>query len=52
MNLEHMLKEVLVSEGAVCRFMEPMSSHTTFRIGGPAEAYVCPGNEDELGKVI
>ena len=41
-----------VSEGAVCRFMEPMSSHTTFRIGGPAEAYVCPGNEDELGKVI
>ncbi len=52
MNLEHMLKEVLVSEGAVCRFMEPMSSHTTFRIGGPAEAYVCPGNEEELGKVI
>jgi UDP-N-acetylmuramate dehydrogenase len=52
LNLEHMLKEVLVSEGAVCRFMEPMSSHTTFRIGGPAEAYVCPGNEDELGKVI
>ena len=48
MNLEHMLKEVLVSEGAVCRFMEPMSSHTTFRIGGPAEAYVCPGNEEEL----
>ena len=32
--------------------MEPMSSHTTFRIGGPAEAYVCPGNEEELGKVI
>ena len=52
MKLEHMLKEVLVSEGAVCRFMEPMSSHTTFRIGGPAEAYVCPGNEEELGKVI
>ena len=52
MNLEHMLKEVLVSEGAVCRFMEPMSNHTTFRSGGPAEAYVCPGNEDELGKVI
>ena len=42
MKLEHMLKEVLVSEGAACRFMEPMSSHTTFRIGGPAEAYVCP----------
>ena len=52
MKLEHMLKEVLVSEGAACRFMEPMSRHTTFRIGGPAEAYVCPGNEEELGKVI
>ena len=31
---------------------EPMDRHTSFRIGGPAEAYVCPGNEDELGKVI
>ena len=46
MNLEHMLKEVLASEGAVYSFMEPMSSHSTFRIGGPAEAYVCPGKED------
>lgn len=52
MNLEHMLKEVLVSEGAVCRFMEPMSRHTTFRIGGPAEAYVCPGSEEELAELI
>ena len=29
LNLEHMLKEVLVSEGAVCRFMEPMTQTTT-----------------------
>ncbi|MFQ9701725.1 MAG: FAD-binding protein [Enterocloster clostridioformis] len=46
-----MLKEVLVSEGAACRFVEPMSRHTTFRIGGPAGAYVCPGNEEELGRL-
>lgn len=52
MNLEHMLKEVLVSEGAVCRFMEPMSRHTTFRIGGPAQAYVTPGSEEELAAVV
>ena len=30
-------------EGFPCRFMEPMSSHTTFRIGGPAAVmYVRP----------
>lgn len=52
MNLEHMLKQVLVSEDGFCRFMEPMSRHTTFRIGGPAKAYVCPGNEGELAGVI
>ena len=50
MNLEHMLKEVLVSEGAVCRFMEPMSSHTTFRIGGPAEALYAPAMKKSWGR--
>ena len=38
--------------GAAAVSVEPMSSHTTFRIGGPAEHCVCPGNEEELGKVI
>ena len=50
LNLEHMLKEVLVSEGAVCRFMEPMSSHTTFRIGGPAEAMYAPAMKKSWGR--
>ena len=39
-------------EGFPCRFMEPMSSHTTFRIGGPAAAYVCPSGETELKTVL
>ena len=26
---------------------EPMSRHTTFRIGGPAEYYACPRNPEE-----
>ena len=27
---------------------EPMSAHTTWRIGGPADFMVCPSSEDEL----
>ncbi len=27
---------------------EPMSAHTTFRIGGPAKIFVSPGSEEEL----
>ena len=33
------------------RRMEPMSTHTTFRIGGPADYFVMPGNENELAAV-
>lgn len=31
---------------------EPMSSHTSFRIGGPADALVLVNNEEELGRVL
>lgn len=31
---------------------EPMSSHTSFRIGGPAEAFVIVNNEEELACVM
>lgn len=31
---------------------EPMSKHTTFRIGGPADYFVCPKNIDEVQKVV
>lgn len=31
---------------------EPMSSHTTFRIGGPADYYVMPETAEELAEVL
>ncbi|HIX28452.1 MAG TPA: UDP-N-acetylmuramate dehydrogenase [Candidatus Blautia stercoravium] len=31
---------------------EPMKNHTTFRIGGPADYYLCPHSTEELQKVI
>ena len=31
---------------------EPMSKHTSFRIGGPAEIMAFPKNADELGKLL
>lgn len=52
LNLDRMLKEVLVSEESVYKGMEPMSRHTTFRIGGPAAFYIGPANEEELQAVI
>lgn len=30
---------------------EPMKNHTTFRIGGPAEYYVCP-KEEEIAQIL
>lgn len=31
---------------------EPMSSHTTFRIGGPADYFVMPENAEELAEIL
>ena len=31
---------------------EPMSRHTSFRIGGPAAAFVTVSNEEELAAVL
>lgn len=31
---------------------EPMSGHTTFRIGGPADFYLCPHSVEELKKTL
>lgn len=34
------------------RFDEPMSAHTSLKVGGPADAYVMPANESELSFLI
>lgn len=31
---------------------EPMKKHTTFRIGGPADYFVTPGNEEEVKRAV
>ena len=33
-------------------FNEPMSQHTSFRIGGPAEAMAFPKNREELARIL
>lgn len=49
LELEERLKALELPE---CRFMEPLSLHTTFRIGGPARAFVSPGDEGGLRDCI
>lgn len=49
-NLIEKLSAVL-GEGKL-RTEEPMSAHTTFRIGGPAEVFVEPDSEEKLCSVV
>ncbi len=51
-DFKEMLKSLLVSEKSIFRQEEPMSIHTTFRIGGPARFYAGPGDREELAAVI
>ncbi|NLG84399.1 MAG: UDP-N-acetylenolpyruvoylglucosamine reductase, partial [Firmicutes bacterium] len=41
----------LVKAGEI-RFNEPMRNHTSFRLGGPAEALVIPADRGELRRVV
>lgn len=41
----------IAGEQAV-RLQEPMSAHTTFRIGGPADSFVEPGSESVLKELL
>lgn len=34
------------------KLYEPMKKHTTFRIGGPADYYLCPHSTEELQKIL
>lgn len=46
----HKIKQQLTAGTLLER--EPMSRHTSFRIGGPADLFVQPANVDELWKVL
>ena len=39
-------------EGILLAFWEPMSKHTSFRIGGPVEVMAFPENEEQLAKIL
>ena len=39
-------------DGMELRFFEPMSKHTSFRIGGEAEVIAMPKNAEELAKIL
>lgn len=47
-----LLKEFLNNEGIVYREEEPMASHTTFKIGGPADIFVQPASENKLAELV
>ena len=46
----HELSEIVPKERI--RREEPMSIHTTFRVGGPAELFVTPGTFDEVKETV
>ncbi|CAN2043384.1 UDP-N-acetylenolpyruvoylglucosamine reductase [Candidatus Magnetomoraceae bacterium gMMP-13] len=47
------IKQWLISHfGDLIKFNEPMSLHTSFRVGGPADAFVTPENLESLTLLI
>ena len=46
------LTKNLLSEYANIRFNEPMSRHTSFKVGGTADIYAMPQNIEELELLI
>lgn len=48
MNLALELKKITPN----IKFNEPMSQHTSFRIGGPADIFIEVGDEEELRKIV
>src|SRR5438105_10664948 len=42
----------LLSAQSVIRRDEPMAKHTTLRVGGPADFYIEPANENDLAMLL
>ena len=49
-SIENMFCMTLGSDNV--RLHEPMKKHTTFRIGGQADYYLCPHSTEELQKIL
>jgi UDP-N-acetylmuramate--alanine ligase len=41
-----------VSRATIIRCDEPLAKHTTLRVGGPADFYIEPANENDLANVV
>lgn len=46
------LKKYAEMLGCVCKENEPMSEHTTFRIGGPADIFIEPTSPETLADIV
>lgn len=49
-NLNSLFQKIMESRRILLQ--EPMSRHTTFRIGGPADYFLLPENPEEMRKII
>lgn len=49
-NLSSLFQEIMDSQRVL--FQEPMSKHTTFRIGGPADYFLQPESAEEVQKIL
>ena len=52
MNLKELVQENLKLNTSKIYFDEPMSKHTTFKIGGPAEVFIKVGEIEDLKQII
>ncbi|MCU0600285.1 MAG: UDP-N-acetylmuramate dehydrogenase [Desulfobacterales bacterium] len=53
MTIPELVKDHLKTQfGERVRFDEPMSAHTTFKVGGPADAYVMAADKNELAALV
>jgi len=46
------LKKIAAGIKGQCRFNEPMSRHTSFKIGGPADLMVIPADQADLQNIL
>ena len=47
-----LLRQLVKSEIGLCVFNAPLSEHTSWQIGGPADLLVEPGNADQVAAVV
>lgn len=50
--MEHVARMIACKTGCPVALSEPLSRHTSFRIGGPADIFVQPGTPAELAGVL